>query len=264
MSNPLQPQNVGPPMSLERPYVLVAPNGARLDRSDHPQLPVSLDQIADVARTCFDAGARGLHLHVRDDQGRHSLDAGRYRAAIAAVHSVVPDLDVQISTEAAGVFDVEAQLDCLREVQPTWASISVREIARIPQLAERVYGLCKEQGTRVQHILYDAEDAKLLEHWKANKIVRTGQVDRLLVLGRYATGQVSAPEDIDLFPLDAAPWMVCAFGSQEHICLQEAALRGGDVRVGFENSLTDPNGRHWGDNAESVAALISRIERTQT
>jgi len=262
MSNPLRRQEVSSWASLERTYVMVAPNGARLDRLGHPQLPVSVDQIVEVARTCFDAGAQGLHLHVRDDQGQHSLDAGRYRETIAALHSIVPDMDVQIPTEAAGVFDVKAQLDCLLEVQPTWASISVREIARARQLAERVYGLCKEQGTRVQHILYDAEDAKLLEHWKANKIVRAGQADRLFVLGRYATAQVSALEDIDLFPLDAAPWMVCAFGSQEHICLQEAALRGGDVRVGFENSLTDPTGRPWSDNAESVAALISRIERT--
>ena len=64
-------------------------------------------------------------------------------------------------------------------------------------------------------------------------MVKSDQVDRLLVLGRYATAQESSPNDLDVFPHSADPWMVCAFGGQEHACLQKAAQLGGDVRVGF-------------------------------
>jgi len=244
-----------------RPYILVAPNGARRGRSDHPALPVTTDQIVAAARDCHAAGAQGLHLHVRDAQGEHSLDAGRYLETIQEVQKAAPEMDVQITTEAAGVFDVTAQYDCLRLVQPQWASISVREIARDVELAPRLYALCADQGTRVQHILYDAADAALLTEWQDSGVVRPGQVDRLLVLGRYAAGQESTPKDLDEFPVDASPWMICAFGAQEHACLAEAALRGADVRVGFENSLTVPDGRSWADNAASVAALVARIER---
>ncbi|NVO55056.1 3-keto-5-aminohexanoate cleavage protein [Rhodobacteraceae bacterium B1Z28] len=247
---------------VERPYILVAPNGARRGHADHPTLPVTLDEIVRTVRDCYNAGAQGLHLHIRDEQGQHALDSGQYLEAIDEVQSAVPQMDIQITTEAAGVFDVQAQFDCLRQVRPTWASISVREIARAPEMAGRVYGLCAEQGTRVQHILYNADDATLLEHWQSSGTVRKGQVDRLLVLGRYATGQESVPKDLDQFPADTAPWMVCAFGSQEHMCLQDAAQRGGDVRVGFENSLTGPDGQPWADNAASVAALVSLFERT--
>lgn len=245
-----------------RPYILVAPNGARRGHADHAALPISLDDIVKTAQGCSEVGANGLHLHIRDAQGQHSLDAGQYVETIAAVKSAVSALDVQITTEAAGIFDVDAQFQCLRGVRPDWASISVREIARQPDMADRVYGLCAEQGTRVQHILYDASDAALLDDWQTAGIVRSGQVDRLLVLGRYTANQQSAPQDIDLFPQPEAPWMVCAFGPQEHLCLTEAALRGGDVRVGFENSLTDPDDQHWDDNAASVAALVSLLERT--
>nr|WP_321253211.1 3-keto-5-aminohexanoate cleavage protein [uncultured Ruegeria sp.] len=244
-----------------RPYVMVAPNGARRGHTDHPKLPVSLDEISANAQSCFHAGAQGLHLHVRDDQGAHSLDAGRYRDAIAELSRTVPEMDIQITTEAAGVFDVAAQFECVKQVNPGWASISVRETARAPELAARLYGLCAEQGTRVQHILYDAEDAALLDQWRDKGIVRQEQADRLLVLGRYTTGGESTPEDIDGFPQNPAPWMICAFGKQEHMCLAEAAKRGGDVRVGFENSLTDAEGRTWTDNAASVAALVAKIER---
>lgn len=243
-------------------YILVAPNGARRSRTDHPALPVAVDEIVATASACHLAGADGIHLHVRNEDGTHSLDAGRYRETISALAGTLPELDIQITTEAAGVFDVPAQLACLKAVAPAWASVSVREIARAPELADRVYGLCAAQGTRVQHILYNADDVALLENWQANGIVRPDQVDRLLVLGRYTAGQVSRPSDLDQFLTNgpsATPWMICAFGPHEHACLARAARLGGDVRVGFENGLTDHTGTPWNDNAASVAALKSRL-----
>ncbi|MGV6805484.1 MAG: 3-keto-5-aminohexanoate cleavage protein [Ruegeria sp.] len=250
------PDTQGAPSS----YILVAPNGARRGHADHHALPVTTDEIVRTALACHTAGANGLHLHVRDDEGRHSLDAGRYREVTVELTRTVPTLDVQITTESAGVYDVPAQFNCLQQVAPQWASISVREIAREPDLAPRIYGLCADQGTRVQHILYDAEDAVLLKQWQAAGIVRREQVERLLVLGRYATAQESQPTDLDAFPADPAPWMVCAFGRLEHDCLVAASDRGGDVRVGFENSLTNSDGTQWTDNAASVAALVSRVK----
>ncbi len=247
-----------------RPYVLVAPNGARRGHGDHPALPITMDEIVKAAEKCHRAGARGLHLHVRDQTGQHSLDAGLYCETIAELSSAVPDMDIQITTEAAGVFDVQAQFNCLQNVCPDWASISVREIARSPELAPKIYSLCAEQGTRIQHILYDAADVELLTRWQAEGVVNSDQVERLLVLGRYATAQESRPNDLDMFPHSADPWMVCAFGRQEHACLQKAAQLGGDVRVGFENSLAGPDGQAWADNAASVAALIDLLKRTST
>ncbi len=248
---------------MTRPYVLVAPNGARRGHRDHPALPVTTEEIVATAVACQLAGADGLHLHVRDDKGRHSLDAGRYLETLAAIKEDAPELDLQITTEAAGVCDVPAQIECLQGVRPEWASISVREIARAPDAADEVYGLCAEQGTRVQHILYDAEDAALLDHWQKAGIVRATQADRLLVLGHYTAGEKSKPEDLSPFMQNGAPstpWMICAFGSSEHECLAHAAALGGDMRVGFENSLTDASGTPWTDNAASVAALSERLQ----
>ncbi|WP_253276834.1 3-keto-5-aminohexanoate cleavage protein [Ruegeria sp. 6PALISEP08] len=246
------------------PYILVAPNGARRTAADHPAIPVTMDEIVETARACQRAGAHGVHVHVRDANGQHSLDAGSYRETVAELHHVVPALDVQITTEAAWVFDVPAQLACLEQVQPDWASISIREIARDPDLAPRVYALCADQGTRVQHILYDSEDARLLDQWQRDGIVQANQTDRLLVLGRYSEGQQSVPADLDAFPDCPNRWMICAFGTQEHACLAEAARRGGDVRVGFENSLTGPDGTPWADNAASVAALVELLGKAKT
>ena len=248
---------------MTQPFIMVAPNGARRGKADHPALPLTTAEILDTARACQAAGADALHLHVRDDQGAHSLDAGRYREALEALAEI--PLRIQITTEAVGVYDVCAQLACLEQVQPGWASISVREIARDPALAPRVYATCAELGCEVQHILYDTDDVALLQRWQAEGVVRTGQDSVLFVLGRYAAGQQSTPAELDPFLTalpDAPDWMLCAFGPHEHACLAQAAQRGGALRVGFENSLVGADGTPHRDNAASVAALRALLERS--
>lgn len=247
---------------MQRPFILVAPNGARRSKADHPVLPVSLKDTVETAVTCHAAGADGLHLHIRDSQGAHSLDAGLYLEALAELRHAAPAMIVQITTEAAGVFDVPAQLACLARVRPSWASISVRVIAQSADLADRIYGTCVANGTRVQHILYDTHDYAQLQRWQAEGTVRSDQTDMLFVLGRYLSGRSSQPADLATF-LDVhsgpANWMLCAFGTGEHACLTHAAQHGGDLRVGFENSLHRQDGTPWPDCAASVAALVSEL-----
>ena len=76
-------------MTWEPLVVAVAPNGARKSQQDHPALPITPEEIAREAAACAEAGAAMLHLHVRDAQGRHSLDVEAYRTAIAAVRRAV-------------------------------------------------------------------------------------------------------------------------------------------------------------------------------
>ena len=61
---------------MSRPFLMVAPNGARRGKADHASLPLTLAETLATARACHAAGADALHLHVRDEAGAHSLDAG--------------------------------------------------------------------------------------------------------------------------------------------------------------------------------------------
>ena len=243
---------------MPNPLIRVAPNGARRTKLDHPEIPMTPSEIVSTARACVLAGADALHLHVRDESGAHSLDVGRYRETLTELSVNLPELPVQVTTEAAGVFDVATQLECLQQLEPKWASISVYEINRDPDLAASVYAACDAQGTQVQHILYGKEDIDLFHNWLANGTIKPDQNSVLLVLGRYTKSQESDPASIApmLASLErVSRWMVCAFGANEHACLLAAAHLGADVRVGFENSLVNRDGLTHLDNAASVAAL---------
>lgn len=240
--------------------IMVAPNGARRQKADHPALPLTPDDLAATAKSCFGEGADAIHLHVREDDGSHSLDAGRYREAIAAVAGAAPEMAIQITTEAAGIFDVPAQLACLEALRPAAASVSVREMARDPQLAARAYALADEAGTVVQHILYAPACIEQFKSWRYEGVIRAGQDDVIFVLGQYTPPVLAQPSDLDAFLAATRGmglrWTVCAFGRHEHACLLEALRRGGSARAGFENNIHTPEGKLLPGNTASVRALL--------
>lgn len=248
---------------MSRPYVMVAPTGARRSKVDHPRLPITLQEITETAVACFDAGANAMHLHIRDKKGLHTLDLGQYSETLSEIARHVPSMSLQITTESAGIFDVSSQLECLNQVKPKWASISIQEIARDRELAPRVYRTCAENGTRVQHIIYDQTDLVLLQNWQNQGIVKQLQSEVLFVLGRYNTMQLSKPSHIDTFLPHIGKfsnWMVCAFGPREHDCLVRVAHQGGAVRIGFENNISDENGSKFKDNTASLVAFLGKLE----
>lgn len=242
------------------PKITVAPNGARLQKADHAGLPLLAQELAETARACHLAGADGIHLHVRNATGHHSLDADLYRSAISAVSQAAPDIEIQVTTESAGVFQVPDQLELLLRLKPHSASIAVREIARAPELAARVYGTAESQGTQVQHILYRASCLNLLLDWQATGVVPTNMGDAILVLGQYQPPRAGKPDDLEPLIAEAQKaglhMTVCAFGAQEQACLLAAADLGCDVRVGFENNCASPEGHLWATNAAAVSSLV--------
>lgn len=250
------------------PNLMVAPNGARLTKADHPALPITLSEIVTTARDCHAAGADGLHLHLRDAEGGHLLDAGAYREAVQELTTQVPDMAIQITTEAVGKYDPPHQREIALQSSASMVSASIRELCRDPEGVTRAfYTDCAEQDIAIQHILYDRADGELLIRTLPDPVLNAPDLQLLFVLGRYAADQNSDPHDLDDF-LDwmgthdlSADWAVCAFGQNETASLVYAAQRGGKCRVGFENARVHADGRVANDNAERVRAVREAIQR---
>ncbi len=253
------PVDSGPPLAIT-----VAPNGARRGKADHPALPITPEDMAAEAPRWRDGGAAMLHLHVRDQEGKHSLDPGRYRESIAAVREAVgQDLVIQATSEAAGIFTAEEQIAAIRALQPEAVSMAVREL--FPRGTETApardfLAWCREAEVSVQFILYDSDDLLRFYELRNERAIPAYRSFLLYVLGRYTGGQVAAPFELLPFlqetdpALERDPWAVCAFGPRESACTMAAAALGGHVRVGFENNLHLPGGAVAADNTALVAA----------
>ena len=257
-------------MTTDPLLIMVAPNGARRTKQDHPALPMTAAELAETAAACLASGAAAIHVHVRDQAGAHVLDATRYTEAIAAIRERTDgQMLVQVTTEAVGRYSPSEQMDLVRTLRPAAISVALREILGNGEAtASAFFAWAADEGIAVQHILYDSADLdKFAELYGRGSFGGIAQPRLLFVLGRYAPDQESRPEHLDVF-LEGlerhrlgAVWSVCAFGRSETSALAAALALGGHVRVGFENSLWNPDGRIARDNAERVA-VIAGIART--
>jgi len=128
--------------------IMVAPNGARRSKADHPHIPLDVQETARVAVECFEAGATAIHAHVRDVAGQHILDAGLYRTLIEAVRRQAgPDLVLQVTTEAVGRYTPRQQMALVEDLRPEAVSIALREMMPDDSheiIASRFYRACQD------------------------------------------------------------------------------------------------------------------------
>lgn len=249
--------------------ISVAPNGARRGKRDHPALPMTPDEIAADALACAEAGAGLLHLHVRDEDGAHSLAPDRYRRTIDAIRARCGDrLLIQITTEACGIFPLETQIAAVRETRPEAASFALREF--LPEgddesRAADFFAWVREAGILPQFILYAPDEADRLTALIARGILPFPAPHALFVLGRHTDGPASDPLELGEFVRRWDwPWSVCAFGPAEIRVAAAAIALGGHARIGFENNLQGPDGALLRSNAEQVerlARIAARLGR---
>jgi uncharacterized protein (DUF849 family) len=239
--------------------ITVAPNGAYKQRPDHPALPITTSELGQTAKLCLDAGAAMIHMHIRDAQGRHSLDVQGYRDAQQAVKAAVGDeMIIQVTSEAARVYKAPEQIAMVTALQPEAVSVGLREVDQ-PEIGEaglaQFFGWLAKGRVMTQVIVYDVADLQRWQALRAQGVIPDAPWSLLFVLGRYSVGQTSEAKDLLPFVMahtGKEPWSMCAFGAGEHACATTAAALGGHVRVGFENNLLLNNGQVAPDNAALV------------
>jgi 3-keto-5-aminohexanoate cleavage enzyme len=261
--------NSGPLVGGLPPVVIaVAPNGGRRTRLNHPGLPVTLPELVRTAAECCEAGAAMIHVHIRDAQERHLLDADIYRDVIHAIRGVVGDrLVVQITSESVGLYAPEAQMAVVQAVRPEAVSLALRELVPDPAHEKDFAAFLqwlRQERVVPQVILYSPEEVLRFAGLRQRGLIPWDSIPVLFVLGSYAGEHASMPADLLPFLGSGMPrfdhWMVCAFGRHEGACVTAAALLGGHVRVGFENNLHQADGRLAPDNATQVQAVARVVQ----
>jgi uncharacterized protein (DUF849 family) len=235
------------------------------DREDGvPRTPA---ELAEAARACVAAGAESIHAHPRDPDGHETLEPAQIAAALRALRPV--GVEISLSTGlwiTAG--DVDARLQAIAAwtdrpdlVSLNFAEEGWSELARL--LAERGIGI--EAG------IWTARDAQVLGEsglvatWsRGSRGTRHHPpVHRILVEPRSENAEeaVQVAAEIDA-ALDAAaiptPRLHHGVGPATWAVLDAAVPRGRDIRIGFEDVLTLPDGRPAPDNAALVVETVLR------
>ncbi|MFL6131281.1 MAG: 3-keto-5-aminohexanoate cleavage protein, partial [Nocardioidaceae bacterium] len=110
-------------LPTDKLLITVAPTGAETSKEDCPQLPTTLAELVETAQRCQAAGAAMIHVHIRDDEHRPTLDLGRLTDTVDALHAET-DLVVQLSTGGSVHDPLEARLRVL-DAQPDACSLTM-------------------------------------------------------------------------------------------------------------------------------------------
>jgi uncharacterized protein (DUF849 family) len=230
-------------------------NGTR-PPGDHEALPLTPDELARDAREVAEAGAVAVHVHPRGPDGRESLEPEHCGAAVAALREAAPKLEISLST---GLWitdgDVERRLACVGAWTelPDSVSLNVSE-----EGWEQLGDLLVERGIWIEIGLWRADHPARLAASRLARRCRRALVEPQETAPAIAVATAGAidggleREGIELTQLhhgiDFTTWAV----------LDAAVRRKREVRVGFEDSYSLPDGRRAGSNAELVAAAAAR------
>jgi uncharacterized protein (DUF849 family) len=229
--------------------IQVAMNGDRA-RGEHAGVPLTPAELAADAAACWAADARSVHLHPRrPEDERESLAAASHDAAVAAVRAAVPGLEISCSTQEdidlGGAADRSAAIRAW-SVPPDLVSLNLVEDGAIELGAALL-----ERGIGIEAGVFGVRDAHALlaAPWAP-------RVHRVLVeidIEDDADAAVALAAEVDALvaPL-GRPRLWHGQTRATWAVVDAARARGLDVRVGFEDTLDDRDGRPAASNADQV------------
>jgi uncharacterized protein (DUF849 family) len=260
-------------------------------------LPITPDEIATQAIAAAEAGASVLHLHARDpNDGRPTADPKIFMQFLPRIKQSC-DAVVNITTGGSVKMTIEERLAAPLLASPEMCSLNMgtMNFALYPMAAryktwkfdweesylkdsddnifrntfrdiEKIYKLLGEgHGTKFEHECYDVGHLYNLAHCIDRGLFKP-PVFLQLIFG--ILGGIGPDMDNLMFMKRTADklfgnqyvWSVLAAGRHQMPFATQAAMMGGNVRVGLEDSLMIGRGKLATSNAEQVAKIRRIVE----
>jgi uncharacterized protein (DUF849 family) len=251
--------------------ITVAPTGAELAKESVPALPVTLDELVTTAKACEHAGAAVIHVHIRDDDARPTLDLGRLTDTVQALRGST-DLIIQLSTGGA-VTDSFAHRLAVLDAAPDACSLTCGTVNFGDDVFMNPWGFMKDLYAKTQAL-------GVVPEFEVFDFGHIAALHRLLAeLGEPAGGHVHCDLVMGVpggMPGDAATlvqavaalpagatWSATGIGRTAVPVLLAALAAGGHLRVGMEDTVTFARGRPVASNAELVERAAAAAELAQ-
>ena len=84
---------------MAKTMITVAPTGAFPTKEHNPAVPLTPREIAEDVYECWQAGAAIAHLHMRDEQGKGTMDKNRF---IETVSRIREKCDIVLNLTTSG------------------------------------------------------------------------------------------------------------------------------------------------------------------
>jgi 3-keto-5-aminohexanoate cleavage enzyme len=245
--------------------ITVAPTGAETAKADCPQLPTTLEELVATARDCEAAGAGMIHVHIRDDDHRPSLDLARLTDTVQALHEAT-DLVVQLSTGGSVHDPLDLRLTVL-DAAPDSCSLTMGTTNfgddvfsnPWPFICE-LYQLAQARGIVPEFELFDLGHVAGLERLLGTYGPPPGgmvHVDFVMGVPGGMPGTAAAlVAGVAALPSEVTSWSATGIGRSTVPVMLASLAQGGHLRVGMEDVLTMARGVPVESNAQLVDRAV--------
>ena len=245
--------------------ITVAPTGAESSKADVPQLPTTLDELVETAKRCEAAGAAMIHVHIRDDEHKPTLDLGRLTATVDALHKET-NLVVQLSTGGSVHDPLDERLKVL-DAEPDSCSLTMGttnfgdDVFLNPwPFVKDLYQLALERGVAPEFELFDLGQVHALGRLlREYGVPAGGKVHVDFVMGVPGGMPGTAPAlvaGVAALPAEVTSWSATGIGRSTLAVAMASLSMGGHLRVGMEDVLTISRGVPVESNAQLVARAV--------
>jgi len=246
---------------MPKTIITVAPTGAWPTKEHNPAIPLTPKEIAADVLECWQAGAAIAHLHMRDENGKGTMNIDRFSETVALIRekcgivlnlTTSGDLAATDETRMAHIIKLSPEMASYDAGSMNWMHNSL--FINHPAFLEKLGQVMIESGTKPEIEVFDAGMLyNAVYYMKKGVIKAPGHFQ--FVLGA-AGGTAATVENLvylkGLLP-EGSTWSALGIGAG-HIPIQYATIAlGGHVRVGMEDNVYYAKDRLAKSNAEFVA-----------
>jgi len=185
--------------------IKVAPVGAFVMKEDNPNQKYSAGEIRNEIEASIAAGACSFHTHVRDSQGRHTLDMGLYHEVIDPIKTRLKE-DVVVCGCPEGGDTIAESLGPILEFQDSIevAPITVTavnlagdfSVVMTREIVQTHVEFMQEVGCKPEMVLHNVGDLSLVKRWLLDTGVAKKPYNFRIAMGNPGWGYIEDPDSM--------------------------------------------------------------------
>ena len=268
-------------------FITCAVTGNLTSRDQHPGLPVTPAEIADACLDAAEAGAAIAHIHVRNpDTGAPATDLALYAEVVRLIRARNDALILNLTTGPGGRYHPsdhdpavpgprttlarpEKRVEHVVALKPEICTLDLNTmnsggevVINTPGTVSRMAEIIYDCGVKPELELFDTGDIAMARDLLARGVLKGPAMASIVTGVRY--GLPSTPDALAvaarMLPPDAV-WTGFGIGRMAFPMLAQAALLGGHVRIGMEDTSYIAKGTLTKGNGELVERARDIIEK---
>lgn len=271
---------------MSKTIITCAVTGNITSRENHPELPVTPQEIAKASLDAADAGASIVHIHVRDPEtGKPSMEVSLYAEVVRLIREQNRELLINLTTGPGGRFipsehdpkvaapgssltTPDKRVEHVVTLKPDICSLDFNTmfsgssvVINTPTNLAKMAGAIQAAGTQPEYEVFDTGDIHLVKDMMKQGKLPFKPLFQMVLGVKY--GAAATPETLmymkSLLP-EGAVWAAFGLGRMAFPIVAQSFLLGGHVRVGLEDAVYIDKGVLARDNAALVEKAVRIVQ----